>query len=99
MARLLNFMVALRRLPPLSELTGEEERLLFELREEWERRGSLGLNEVYTLRGAKSASTAYRTTLALAKTGLIEIRTVDGDRRRRTIAFTDVSERLFKSVS
>lgn len=35
MQRLLNFMIALRRMPPLSELSGDEERLLFEIRQAW----------------------------------------------------------------
>lgn len=37
MLRMLNFIVSLSRLPPLSELSGSEERTLFELRAFWEK--------------------------------------------------------------
>ncbi|MEN9393751.1 MAG: hypothetical protein RLZZ104_2094, partial [Pseudomonadota bacterium] len=39
MPRFINFLVSLRRLPPLSKLSGDEERMLFELRLLWERQG------------------------------------------------------------
>ena len=58
--RLINFLVALRRLPPLSELSGDEERLLFELYRLAEKRDEpLFVSDVYDLGGAKSASAAY----------------------------------------
>ena len=64
MERLLNFLVSIRRLPPLSELSGDEERMLFELRALWQKRG-----------------------------------TMEDDRRKRTVKFTDVAEELFSRLA
>ena len=64
--RLLNFLVALRRMPPLSELSGDEERLLFELYRFAETcDGPLRVSHVYDLGGSKSASAAYRDLVGL----------------------------------
>lgn len=99
MRRYLNFLVALRRLPPLSELTGEEERLLFELRQAWEYKGSITVSDVYAMAGSKSSSTAYRTAVSLKEKGLIEIVIDPDDKRRREIHFTSKSEYLFDALT
>ncbi len=98
MKRLLNFMVALRRMPPLSELTGEEERMLFELRQAWERQGTIFVSDVYDLMSGKSPSTAYRTALSLKEKGLIDIAVDGNDKRRREICFTGKAEGLFDAI-
>lgn len=98
MQRLLSFMIALRRLPPLSELTGDEERLLFELRQLWEKQGSLSVADVYDLSGRKSASTAYRQLVALKDKGLLHVEVSEDDRRRREVTFTAEAENLFAAL-
>lgn len=54
-----------RCLPPLSELSGDEERMLFELRALWEKKGSLSVADAYDLSAGHSASTSYRQLIAL----------------------------------
>lgn len=98
MKTLLNFLVALRRLPPLSELTGDEERMLFELRELWLERGELTVADVYDLAGGKSASTAYRQLIALKDKGLVEVSVIETDRRKRMVSFTPVADSVFLAL-
>lgn len=45
MLKLLNLLVSLRRLPPLADLSGDEERLLFELKALLDRQGSLRVSD------------------------------------------------------
>ncbi len=94
--RLLNFLVALRRMPPLSELSGNEERLLFELyRLAVMRDEGLSVADAYALGGKRSASAAYRDLMTLKDKGLVEITPDPGDRRKRRIVFTPSAEALF----
>lgn len=94
--KLINFLVALRRLPPLSELTGDEERLLFELYRLAEKRDEpLFVSDVYDLGGAKSASAAYRDLVGLREKGLVKITVDKEDKRKRQIAFTSTAVDLF----
>ncbi len=99
MQNLLNFLVALRRLPPLSQLTGDEERMLFELRELWARRGALTVADVYDLATGKSASTAYRQLVALRDKGLLDVAVNETDRRRRLVTFTPAAEKIFQALA
>lgn len=99
MQNLLNFLVALRRLPPLSALTGDEERLLFELHELAQRRGSLSVADVYNLAAGKSASTAYRQLIALKDKGLLDISVIETDRRKRLVTFTPAAEQIFSAFA
>ena len=99
MRNLLNFLVALRRLPPLSELSGDEERLLFELRELWMRQGNLSVADAYALAGRKSASTAYRQLIALREKGFLEISVIETDRRKRLVTFTPQAEKVFSAIA
>ncbi|MCZ8017186.1 MULTISPECIES: hypothetical protein [Pseudomonadota] len=99
MQRLLNFMIALRRLPPLSELSGEEERMLFEMRQAWEYQGTLSVSDVYAMANGKSPSTAYRLAVALRDKGLVEIRVTEADKRGREITFTSKAEYLFQKLA
>lgn len=93
--KLVNLLVMLRRLPPLSELTGEEERFLFELHQVWERQGSLSISDVYDLVTGKSSSTAYRLLMGLRDKRLVVISVNEEDKRRRQITFTDTAKNLF----
>ncbi len=93
--RIINLLNTLRRLPPLSKLSGDEERLLFELRELWARQGSLSVNDVYDLIVSQSASTSYRQLLALKEHGLVEVTVAEQDKRLRRVNFTPKAERLF----
>jgi len=99
MQRLLNFIIALRRLPPLSELSGEEERMLFEMRQVWEYQGSLSVSDVYGMVSGKSPSTAYRLATALRDKGLVEILVAETDKRGREIRFTSKAEYLFQKLA
>ena len=97
--KLINFLVSLRRLPPLSELSGEEERLLFELHEIWETKGDLSVSDVYELGGGKSASTAYRNLVSLKDKGLVDVAIDDGDKRKRNVTFTKSAKQLFAAMA
>lgn len=92
-------MVSLRRLPPLSELTGEEERLLFELYEIWERNGEISVSDVYGLGRGKSASTAYRTFVSLKEKGMVDVSVDDNDKRKRDVSFTNRARQLYAALS
>lgn len=98
MNRLLGFLVGLRRLPPLSLLSGDEERLLFQLRELWEYVGVLSVSDVYDLVDEKSAATSYRRLMALKERGLVDVTIDEADRRKRAVTFTAAAEELFERL-
>jgi hypothetical protein len=93
--KLLNFMVALRRLPPLSDLSGDEERILFELKAIWDKTGSLSVADAYSLGEGKSATTAYRLLMGLKNKGLVDITVDNSDKRKRRVTFTPRAAKLF----
>lgn len=97
--RLLNFMVSLRRLPPLSQLSGDQERMLFELRALWEKKRSLSVADVYDLGAGHSASTSYRQLIALKDKGLLNISVAADDGRKRDVTFTKAAEALFSALA
>lgn len=99
MQRLLNFLVGLRKLPPLSELSGDEERMLFELRSLWERRGGLTVADAYDLGAGSSSITSYRRLVALKDKGLVDITVMESDRRKRKVEFTETAEELFSRLA
>lgn len=96
MIRLVNFLVSLRRLPPLSELSGDEERMLFALRELWERKRRLSVADVYDLFETQSSATSYRQLVALKDKGLVQFTVPQNDKRKRVVTFTKVAEELFR---
>lgn len=96
--KVINFMVSLRRLPPLSELTGDQERLLFELYEIRERSGEISVSDVYGLGGGKSASTAYRTLVSLKDKGMVDVSVDGNDKRKREVCFTTLAKQLFAAM-
>jgi hypothetical protein len=98
MLRLLNFIVNLRRLPPLSELSGDEERMLFELRALWDKQGALAVADVYDLGINQSPSTSYRQLVSLKDKGLLEISVAEDDKRKRDVRFTKAAEDLFSAI-
>lgn len=98
MLKLINLLVSLRRVPPLSELTGDEERLLFELKALYDRQGALSVADVYELMGTKSATTAYRQLMGLKDKGLVAVEVDDADKRRRHVYFTDLANNVFRAV-
>lgn len=81
MLKLLNLLVSLRQLPPLSELTGEEERMLFQLKALLDRQGALSVTDVYDLGGGKSGTTAYRQLMSLKEKGLVVVEIDETDTR------------------
>ena len=93
--KLVNFMVALRRLPPLSELSGDEERILFELKAIWDKKGLLSVADAYELSEGKSSSTAYRLLMGLKDKGLVDISVDSADKRKRLVTFTPSASKLF----
>ena len=96
---LVNFLVALRRLPPLGNLTGDEERLLFELKALENSGKDLTVAHVYALLVAKSGSTSYRNLANLKEKGLVSISSDPSDGRKRLISFTPEAESLFDALS
>ena len=98
MLKLLNLLVSLRRLPPLANLSGDEERLLFELKALLDRQGSLRVSDAYALGAGKSGTTAYRQLMSLKEKGLLVVELDAADRRHRRVYFTDLANKLFSAV-
>ena len=96
--KLINFMVALRRLPPLSQLSGDEERILFELKAIADRNGTLSVSDVYDLGEGKSSTTSYRLLMGLKDKGLVGITVDAADKRKRHVEFTPIATRLFAAL-
>lgn len=97
--KLINLMVAMRRVPPLSELDGEEERLLFEVFHLAPGGQAIPMTDLYDLLGRKSRSTSYRTLVALREKGLVEFATDDGDKRKRFVTITDRAHQMFRAFA
>lgn len=97
--RIVHILNTLRRLPPLSKLSGDEERMLFELRELFSRQGRLSLGDVYNLIPSQSPSTSYRQLMALKACGLVDVATCVSDRRQRRVSFTRDADTLFRKLS
>ena len=97
--KLINFLVAVRRIPPLSELTGDEERMLFELYAMAQEKEPLVVTDVYKVPGFNSRSTGYRTLVALRDKGIVEFDACDDDRRKRHVRFTPVANNIFQSFA
>ena len=95
--KFINLLNSLRRLPPLSQLSGDEERMLFELRELEANQGTLSVHDVYDLIASQSPSTSYRQLIALKKQGLVDITVANADKRMRLVKFTRQAEHLFRS--
>lgn len=96
--KFINFMVALRRLPPLSELSGDEERILFELKAIWDKNGSLSVSDAYYLGEGKSSTTAYRLLMSLKNKGLVDVTVDEADKRKRLVTFTPLASKLFVAL-
>jgi len=95
---LVNLLVALRRLPPLGTLTGDEERLLFELKALEDSEEALTVSHVYDLLEDKSGSTSYRNLTSLKEKGLVSISTDPNDGRKRFISFTPDADTIFSAL-
>ena len=96
--KLINFMVALRRLPPLSKMSGDEERILFELKAIWDNNGSLSVSDAYDLGEGKSSTTAYRLLMGLKNKRLVDITVDKADKRKRLVTFTPLASKLFTAL-
>ena len=95
---LVNLLVALRRLPPLGTLTGDEERLLFELKALEDNEETLTVSHVYDLLEDKSGSTSYRILTSLKEKGLVSISSDPNDGRKRFISFTPSADAVFSAL-
>ena len=95
---LVNLLVALRRLPPLGTLTGDEERLLFELKALEDSEETLTVSHVYDLLEDKSGSTSYRILTSLKEKGLVSISSDPNDGRKRLISFTPSADSVFSAL-
>lgn len=93
--KLINFLVSVRRMPPLSELSGDEERMLFELYAMAQDKDPLVVTDVYKVPGFHSRSTSYRTLIALRDKGIVTFDASDVDGRKRHVRFTPVAEHIF----
>lgn len=97
--KLINFLVAVRRMPPLSDLTGDEERMLFELYALAQQKSPLLVTDVYKIPGFNSRSTGYRTLVALREKGIVDFDACDEDRRKRHVHFTAAADHIFQSFA
>lgn len=96
---IINFVVALRRIPPLSDLTGDEERLLFELKTLKDDEPDLTVAGVYhRLQGRPASMKSYHNFTGLKEKGLVEVAVDQQDGGKRKITFTWSAERLFKKL-
>ncbi|MFM2021422.1 MAG: hypothetical protein RJB02_1130, partial [Pseudomonadota bacterium] len=82
----------------LSELSGDEERMLFELRALWDKQGALAVADVYDLGINQSPSTSYRQLVSLKDKGLLENSVAEDDKRKRDVRFTKAAEDLFSAI-
>lgn len=96
--KLLNLLIFLRSLPPLSLLTGDEERFLFAIYAEWHGKGQFSVSDIYDSMKQKSASSAYRHLMSLQKKGFVHIAIDNADKRRRRVTFTKTAERFFSAL-
>lgn len=97
-AKVLNFMVSLRRLPPLSSLSGQEERMLFDLLEAHSSGRTLLVRDAMNL-GELPPATAYRHVASLRKKGLIDFLSDPNDARKKEIVFLAPAINLLKQLS
>jgi DNA-binding MarR family transcriptional regulator len=96
--RVLNFMVSLRRLPPLSSLSGQEERMLFDLLDAHQSGRTLLVRDAMHI-GELPPATAYRHVIALRKKGLIDFISDPHDARKKEIVFLPPAVDLLKQLS
>lgn len=99
MHKWINLLTAMRRLPPLSELTGDEERMLFELKLLHEQKGALSVADVYDLARGKSPTTAYRQLMGLKDKGFVKVTLAENDKRKRDVTFTPTAIELFTELA
>jgi hypothetical protein len=98
MNKWINLLTAMRRLPPLSQLSGDEERMLFELKLLFERQGALSVADVYDLAQGKSPTTAYRQLMGLKDKGFVTVTLAADDKRKRDVTFTRTALDLFTAL-
>ena len=96
---LINLMVQLRRTAPLSGLTGDEERLLFELYVMAQAHSQILVTDVYQCPGFGSRSSSYRTLVSLREKDIVAFDVDETDRRKRRVTFTDAAQIIFSSLS
>ena len=82
----------------MSELSGDEERILFELKAIWDRNGSLSVSDAYALGEGKSSTTAYRLLIGLKDKGMVDIKVDNADKRKRLVTFTPLASKLFVAL-
>ncbi|MFN5758118.1 MAG: hypothetical protein ACK440_00800 [Sphingomonadaceae bacterium] len=97
-AKVLNFMVGLRRLPPLSSLSGQEERMLFDLLEAHDSGRTLLVRDAMNL-GDLPPATAYRHVASLRKKGLIDFLADPNDARKKEVVLLAPALSLLKQLS
>ena len=97
-AKVLKFMVSIRRLPPLSLLSGQEERMLFDLLEAHHSGRTLLVRDAMNL-GNLPPATAYRHVASLRKKGLIDFLSDPNDARKKEIVFLPPAVNLLKQLS
>lgn len=96
---IINLLVGLRRSAPLSNLNGDEERLLFELYVMAEAHPQILVTDVYQCPGFGSRSSSYRTLVSLREKGIVAFDVDETDRRKRRVSFTDAAQIIFSSLS
>jgi DNA-binding MarR family transcriptional regulator len=100
--RLLNMLRALRELSSFSDLTADEEQLLFDLVLRWHRNDAITVSDVMLDAERTSASTIYRRLLGLKEKGMVAFRVDQRDKRVKFVEPTakadDYVQRLSRSV-
>ncbi len=96
---IINLFVDLRRKAPLSGLTGDEERLLFELYVMSKSNSPILVTDVYKVPGFGSRSRSYRTLVSLRVKDIVAFDLDETDRRKRHVSFTDTAQIIFSSLS
>jgi hypothetical protein len=79
-------------------LSGDEERMLFALRELWLDKSEVSLSDAYGSFPGQSASTSHRQVSRLVEKGLLELSDHASDGRRKLITFSGQAESLFKAL-
>lgn len=95
----INLLVDLRRKTPLAALTGDEERLLFELYVMAQAHSQILVTDVYQCPGFGSRSSSYRTLVSLREKDIVAFDVDETDRRKRRVTFTDAAQIIFSSLS
>lgn len=99
MFRIFNLLDAIRRLSPFSNLTADEEQLLFRLILRWENAVPFTVGDIMKEDTSASPSSTYRRLTCLCEKGLAELITDPDDRRIKFVRPTMLSEEFVREFN